>query len=73
MNGTEILINQLLKSLKIDPEQFKNMAGSIGQTVINLKSQLDRIEANQERILRHLNISETTAEIIHLETGKVEK
>lgn len=69
MNGTEILINQLLKSLGVNPEQFKQMAGGIGQTVISLKSQLDRIEAKQDRIMKALNISEG-AEVVYLEQQK---
>lgn len=58
MNGNEMLINQVLKMLKIDPDQFKQMAGGIGQTVIGFKAQLDRIEAKQDAIMSHLGMTE---------------
>lgn len=66
MNGTEILINQLLKSLGINPESFKQMAGNIGQTVVSSKAQLDRIEAKQDKILKHLGLT-AEAEVVYLE------
>lgn len=67
MNGTQILINQLLKSLGLNPETFQKMAGDIGQTVLGFKAQLDRIEANQEAIMRRLEIGPESAEAIYLE------
>jgi len=56
MNATDILMKQVFKSLGIDGDQFLKMAGSTVQTVLELKAQLDRIEASQKLILDHLNI-----------------
>lgn len=57
MNGMEMMFNNLLKSQGIDlneqVQQFKN----IGLLIEQFKAQLDRVEANQERLKSQLDLA----------------
>lgn len=49
-------IEMMMKALGIDPAQIIETAKGIGETVIALKNQMDRIEKNQQTIMLHLGI-----------------
>lgn len=49
----KVAIEQAMKTL---PPETLQQIGQIGQTVSSFKLQLDRIEANQQTIMRALNV-----------------
>jgi len=60
VSGTEMMINSILRALKIDPELMKGKAVEIGNIIVDFKAQLDRVEANQLLILERLSHGERT-------------
>lgn len=74
MNGQEMMMQALFKTLGIDPKAI----AAQGQGFINManafKEQLDRIEAKQDRILTLLGERDNTLIIVPIQTEtRIEK
>lgn len=78
-SGMEMMIqsavmNMLPKLIEKLPPEVAATIGQIGQTVAGFKSQMDRIENNQNRILAALNIPpEHDTQILGLQNGRSEE
>lgn len=54
MNGMEMMINALVKSLGLNPEDLKQQALAIQQIIVGLDARLKMIEDTQTEILTNL-------------------
>jgi hypothetical protein len=70
MNAMEMMAKAALEKMmaNIPPETIAQVM-QIGQTVLSFKAQLDRVEANQVRIMKALNIP-LEGEIMELEHAR---
>lgn len=56
MNGVEMMLNNMLKGLGLDPEELKKIAQTFQDAAETILKQNTQILQNQRRIMRHLDI-----------------
>lgn len=66
--GMQMMLNSLFRAMNLDPVQVKETISQTANLVVKCGAQLDRIEANQRLICKHLGID--PAEPIEI-NGKV--